>query len=282
MNTYRGTDLEWKMFPGINKALSNRPLQNIEPTNQGSQTTIASIKRLLNKLACNLMGCKNLVDNTPIVPEIPQQAQQADNPSSEHFSKLPSDVTRHVLSFLDSSSKNDSIAKVNKELRSLIREPRTSLKLQGNKLALALNDLGSYPNVQRIRITQTPSTDDIERIVNIQSSRQILSLDLGWCTTLTDEAINMLAEKCPDITSLNLSYCGQISDAGITSVAEQCPHLTTLDLSWCNKLTDESITTLANRCPNLIYLNLSGCMNITSTAITALIAACPNLKSLRT
>jgi F-box and leucine-rich repeat protein 2/20 len=270
------------MFSGINKTPVNRPLQNTQPTRQGAKTTIGSIKTLFNKLACNLLGCKNQVENTPIDLESPKQNRPTDDSSNEQISKLPADATRNVLTFLDSDSKNSSVAKVNKELRSLIHEQQTLLKLRGDKLALTLNELDSYPNVQHIRITETPSAEDIQRIVNAQSSRQILSLDLGWCTSLTDEAICMLAEKCPDITSLNLSYCGQISDAGLAAVAEHCPHLKTLDLSWCNKLTDESIETLANKCQNLVSLNISGCMNISSAAITALIAACPNLKSLRT
>jgi F-box and leucine-rich repeat protein 2/20 len=274
------------MFPGINKANATDPLRRTAEGNQGKQTTIASIKQRLNKLAFHLLGYKNQVEDKQTVLENRQQTKTVikpvDDSDIDQFSQLPSDLTLHVLSFLDSSLKNNSVAKINQELRSRIREPQTSLKLKGSDLGLALNDLGYYPNVQRIRITQTPTTGDIERIANLQSSRQILKIDLSWCTTLTDATLSGLVEKCPDITSLNLSYCKQISDAGIAAVVEKCPHLKTLDLSWCNQLTDASVMMLANRYPNLTHLNLCGCMEITSTAITALIAACPSLKFLRT
>jgi hypothetical protein len=273
------------MFLGINKAHATRPLRNAKQCNQGQQTTIASVKQLLNKLAFNLLGYQNQVENGEVITASPQQAttvkKPVDKPSSKQFSKLPSDITEHVLSFLDPGSKNASVAKVNKEPGFLIREQQTSLKLQSGDLGLAPNNPGYYPNVQRIRITQTPTAEDIERIANLQSSKQILKIDLGWCTTLTDQTLSGLVEKCPDITSLNLSYCKQISDAGIAALAEKCPHLKTLDLSWCDQLTDASIMTLANRYPNLIHLNLSGCLEITSTAIMTLIAACPHLKFLR-
>ena len=61
-----------------------------------------------------------------------------------------------------------------------------------------------------------------------------------------------------------------ISDAAVQALANSCPNLTTIDLTYCDKITDAAVQALANSCPNLTSDNLRGCHNITDAAAQAL------------
>ena len=106
--------------------------------------------------------------------------------------------------------------------------------------------------------------------------REIKSLNLSWCSELTDPAINSIVQNCQNLTSLDLGYCKKLTDASIQSIGEHYPELTSLNLTHCKNLTDASIQALAENCHHLTSLDLSWCNNVTDAAITALAERCTN------
>ena len=51
--------------------------------------------------------------------------------------------------------------------------------------------------------------------------------DLGWCSRLSDAALQELARSCPRLRELRLGWAGQrISDLGMLAVATHCADIT--------------------------------------------------------
>ena len=105
------------------------------------------------------------------------------------------------------------------------------------------------------------------------------SLDLGCCSSITDEALVAVGSGSPQLKSLDLSSCGRITDAAVVALASGCKKLTTLDLSGCD-ITDAAVVALASGFPQLSSLNLCFCVQITDAAVVALASACQKLVSL--
>ena len=68
------------------------------------------------------------------------------------------------------------------------------------------------------------------------------------------------------LTTLNLTYCSKITDAALEPVASGCKQLTKLNLAYCSNITDAAVVAVASGCPQLSSLSLFGCHKITQAA----------------
>ena len=57
-----------------------------------------------------------------------------------------------------------------------------------------------------------------------------------------------MASYCKQLTTLALSYCSTITNAAVVAVASGCKQLTTLILLFCNKITDAAVEAGASDC----------------------------------
>jgi len=131
-----------------------------------------------------------------------------------------------------------------------------------------------------------------------------LSLE-GW-SKLTDKGIKVVGKHCKDLQSIKLAQCESLTSQGIASLADKCQHLKRIDvestkinisglqhiievlgsqleslcLQNCTHLRGELILPLVQEnCPNLEFLDLS-CTNIRIIHIERLQAGCPKLEGL--
>jgi hypothetical protein len=77
----------------------------------------------------------------------------------------------------------------------------------------------------------------------LKSFQGISSLDLSFCSSLTDHAMIVLT-KSPSIRclrSLSVSHCQLLTDCAIKTLCLSAAQLTLLDVSGCHKLTDAAI-----------------------------------------
>ena len=113
---------------------------------------------------------------------------------------------------------------------------------------------------------------------------------LGWLDTsgveelklpqrVTDEEMLIMfgGERFSELQTLNLFYCSNITDASVLEVARRCSNLQTLNLFYCSNITDASVSEVARRCSNLQTLYLF-CCSITSACKNALRQSHPNLQ----
>ena len=91
---------------------------------------------------------------------------------------------------------------------------------------------------------------------------QLVDVDLGFCDSVTDGGLVMLAVGCPQLATLKLSATG-VTDVGLGVLAAMCRGLASLNLEHC-MVTDTGLAALAAECPQLVSLNTEGCVEVTS------------------
>jgi hypothetical protein len=63
---------------------------------------------------------------------------------------------------------------------------------------------------------------DIEMITIVEGCRNIESLDISDCQSITDVGISRIAECCPNLNRLYMSRCHNITDTSMIKLAECC------------------------------------------------------------
>lgn len=121
--------------------------------------------------------------------------------------------------------------------------------------------------------------DSLVDTISLLCEGRLQQLDLEMCMDVTDEAISLLAKRCPDLRFLRLKNCKRVSDAALFDLAKNCPKLVALNISGCVEITDQGIQAMARHCGELQALSL---MNqfFGAGALEALLNHCPKLKLL--
>jgi hypothetical protein len=108
----------------------------------------------------------------------------------------------------------------------------------------------------------------------VQNCVELASINLTYCSRLTDNSILALTKCCKDsLTSCNFSYCDLISDFAVCQLIEHCKSLTSLILTSCIQLTDYTIIKLSELNDQLTCLGISGCVEITEASVYGFIAS---------
>ncbi|BFI36791.1 hypothetical protein MARPO_0106s0002 [Marchantia polymorpha] len=90
--------------------------------------------------------------------------------------------------------------------------------------------------------------DRLVRFVVDRSCGNLRQLHTRFCT---GEALDYLAEKCPQLTVLSLCDCGMVQDESAVRLAERCKKIEELDLSDCYEVSSKSIAAFGSKCPQL-------------------------------
>jgi len=111
-------------------------------------------------------------------------------------------------------------------------------------------------------------------------TRPLVTLNLRN-SPITDQMLDWVVTRCPEIETVILENCQNITDHSITKLAAKLRGLTTLDISFCDQITDASLSALAeNEDSKLKFLDLSYCYNITTRGIKEVGLKCTHLESL--
>jgi F-box/leucine-rich repeat protein 2/20 len=111
---------------------------------------------------------------------------------------------------------------------------------------------------------------------------QLTSLNLNYCTNVTDEGVGTVMKICTKLTSISLFWMPTLSIMGIVNMcaADNVKMLTKVNLSGVRHLTDDAIELLACCCPRLVYLNLTRLEACRDKSLEAVAANCPLLETL--
>ena len=110
--------------------------------------------------------------------------------------------------------------------------------------------------------------------------KNLQTLNLMYCKNITDSLLTIVGKKCQNLQTLNLSGCKEITNTGLAELAKRCPNLQTLGLRCCIKITDTGLAELAKGCTNLQTLDLTDCKEITDTGLAVLLEGCRYLQYL--
>ena len=230
---------------------------------------------------------------TPVNSQSPS-ARVEDSTSSIEDMALEVVLSHSTLQGDDSQSLQ-SLASINKSLRQIYRDTKTSMTLRGDSLS---GEIKHYPRLVRVKIT-APLVND--RLQHLGALRSIRHVDLSGCPQL-DEAGLAHLRRLPQLTSLNLGYCMHLwrtapqivkdfttltslnlhmlletNDASLAHLTS-LSRLTSLTLSECRLITNDGLKHLATF-SQLSTLNLNGCPLIREEGLLHL-RALPQLQSL--
>ena len=99
--------------------------------------------------------------------------------------------------------------------------------------------------------------------------QNLVVLNLSFCTTLTDKAVEHFTKACVKLENINLSGCVLLTDDAVLYIALNCSHVQALGLGHCKRLTDRCICTLADYLW-LEDLDISGCSRLTDDGLEVL------------
>lgn len=135
------------------------------------------------------------------------------------------------------------------------------------------------PNLTTLRLNDCDITDESLFALS-QNCPQLLSLNVAYCSAITNAGVVALSQGCRQLMYLNLSDCEKITDNGVIALAQGCPQLTSLYLQCCENITDAGVIALAQGCPQLLSFELTTSKHITDASIIAIAQACPKLTNI--
>jgi hypothetical protein len=92
----------------------------------------------------------------------------------------------------------------------------------------------------------------------IRACRNLIRLELGLCSAITDYTLAVLAGQQHPLQELSVVGCAAITDVGCTSLSKMAS-LCELDLSFCAEVTGSGAQSIISNCPKLVVLRLEGC-----------------------
>ena len=103
------------------------------------------------------------------------------------------------------------------------------------------------------------------------SCKQIETLDVSYCSMITDDEIKILSESCRGLRRINLRECKLVSDVGLTFLSQGCPDLLEINLRRSEmpfRITDVALLQLGQGCQSLVSINLHGCEMVSDTGLS--------------
>lgn len=97
---------------------------------------------------------------------------------------------------------------------------------------------------------------------------------------VTDMALEVVADSCPQLTKLNLMGCNKVTDGSVLALARSCRHLEEVDFTGLSRLTSYSVINLIASCPGITSLVLAGCSLLDNAVLAAAGAQLPGLRKL--
>ncbi|KAJ4838955.1 hypothetical protein Tsubulata_014810 [Turnera subulata] len=154
-----------------------------------------------------------------------------------------------------------------------------ALNLAGNE---SLSDecidkiASSCPNLQVLKISHCPNITE-EGIQNVFGHcRQIRHLEMNYCRGIGE--LDMQIDY-PNLEVLLVKGQG-IEDEALRIIAKRCPALLQLDLEGCVSVTKEGLNEVVQNCWRLREINLKWCQNLKLDAISLLVFSRPSLRKI--
>ena len=83
---------------------------------------------------------------------------------------------------------------------------------------------------------------------------------------LSSESLNLIANKCPQLTHIGIGHLRSLSDTSIIKLVTNCPKLKHANFAdTC--FNDTALDMMSENCPNLEYLNIARCWRVTEEAL---------------
>ena len=78
---------------------------------------------------------------------------------------------------------------------------------------------------------------------------------------ISDDGVIQIAQGSPMLASINLSYCTEITDSSLTALSK-CTKLNTLEIRGCPRVSSSGLSEIATGCRLLSKLDIKKCFEI--------------------
>ncbi|KAJ1208233.1 hypothetical protein NDU88_003619 [Pleurodeles waltl] len=96
-------------------------------------------------------------------------------------------------------------------------------------------------------------------------------LDLSSRQQVTDDVLEKIASRNPNLSEINISDCRKVSDTGLRLLALNCPGLLKYTAYRCKQLSDASLTAVASHCPLLNKVHLGNQDQLTDEGLKQIV-----------
>ncbi|CAG8594621.1 16625_t:CDS:2, partial [Acaulospora colombiana] len=112
----------------------------------------------------------------------------------------------------------------------------------------------------------------------VQGQHYLRHLELDSARGLSDDSFLPIAKYCHQLESVELKYCTNLTDVSVSALA-RCRNssLKKFTILNCDQLTDLGISELSEHCPNLTRVTIVGCLNITHVSLSKITERCQGL-----
>eukprot|EP00300_Choanocystis_sp_HF-7_P029749 c3729_g1_i1.p1 GENE.c3729_g1_i1~~c3729_g1_i1.p1 ORF type:complete len:542 (+),score=79.38 c3729_g1_i1:108-1733(+) len=146
--------------------------------------------------------------------------------------------------------------------------------------------LRACPNLTKVALrwcpNLNPGTLHDSLVDSLPFWSHLASIDLTGCgKSITDATVNAIAHSCgASLTSVDLSFCSDVSDQAVLVLAHCAPSLRFLSLAMCRRVTDDGLIEIARNCEGLEHVSVAGCRFVSDRSLTCLAQRCHRLHSL--
>ncbi|XP_057870554.1 uncharacterized protein LOC131077147 isoform X2 [Cryptomeria japonica] len=123
-------------------------------------------------------------------------------------------------------------------------------------------------------------TDEIMEVI-VQRLPNLTYLCLNYCSLLTDSTFFCLLKNCKNLVELEMESTG-LGWGMNSSMApgQKCCKLQSLKIAWNKPVGDVTLKCIAILCPRLVSLDVSHCLLVTDNGLRAISKGCLELKKL--
>lgn len=182
--------------------------------------------------------------------------------SSTCIADIPPTIIVDIFSFLDAV--DASVAStVCRSIRSFalvgVHEFRSTVFLRTLDRTGICRTLNRFPSLCQMELRGCKHFDDLGAfyLTTIPLAEHFTRLDLSR-TSVTDRGVETIASVCTSLTTLQLAYCSKVTDWSIPLLVRRCPMLEFLDVGSTG-IGSKSLHALTASCSVLSHLNLAWC-----------------------
>lgn len=150
----------------------------------------------------------------------------------------------------------------------------------GEMTDLLASRIADCTRLERLTLVNCTNLTDESLELILSRMPNLVALDLTGVGSVTDRSIKALARTASRLQGINLGGCKHVTDEGIGELANNCTLLRRVKLASL-QVTNQSVIHLARRCPLLLEMDLNGCVMISNAAIRELWTCSGHIRELK-
>eukprot|EP01087_Luapelamoeba_hula_P024711 TRINITY_DN9502_c1_g1_i1.p1 TRINITY_DN9502_c1_g1~~TRINITY_DN9502_c1_g1_i1.p1 ORF type:complete len:938 (-),score=90.42 TRINITY_DN9502_c1_g1_i1:39-2852(-) len=118
---------------------------------------------------------------------------------------------------------------------------------------------------------------DNQTLQAISTCLELKELSVPHANAIVNRGLSVVTSQCHHLTSIDLSYCTKLTDSVIEDLAVGCPLLVHINLNWVAGLFGTHFGMLASRCMQLATFKVAGCESLPPDPVLDVLTSARNL-----